>query len=419
MEIRDYLRAIRRVLWLLILVPVVAGLATGGLMEIQPSAYEADATVVVPAISAAGFSQSAASQYADTFKDVLVSQPVLTEVSQKFTNIPASELASGLSASTVTTSSNIIHVVLIGKDHQNLVGAVREATVDTLNAIAAPRLAQAENAYANAQARLQTANDNYNTFVEASTNPNPPQLFTAALNRLSTDETLLAAAEVRNDTRAVAQLTAAIAAAKQALIPLGQQDVQYETLNDALSSARSASDHATQEVVDAQALVATDSTPGTVTTVNVGRISKLSNTIKFAGIAFALALVMMLGLLLILELMRSGRRSAVVVEASEQGAFAWNAQPVPGTAPQTATAPAPMSVPVPETAERRDPWRASPAATATVAVTGGNGNGNGHTNGNGHSNGNGNGHSNGNGNGHADVTEVEADPQRRGLLRRR
>ncbi len=417
MEIRDYLRAIRRVLWLLILIPIVAGLATGGLMEIQPSAYEADATVVVPAISAAGFSQSAASQYADTFKDVLVSQPVLTEVSQKYTNIPTSELASGLSASTITTSSNIIHVVLIGKDHQNLVGAVHEATVDTLNAIAAPRLAQAENAYTNAQARLVTANNNSNTFAEVTQNPDPPVALNSALARLSQLDGILASAQVHNDQSAITSTTALIVSEKAELVKLGQQDVQYETLSDALSSARSASDHATQEVVDAQALVTTDSAPGTVTTVNVGRLSKLSNTIKFAGIAFALALVMMLGLLLILELMRSGRREAVV-EAPEQGAFAWNAQTAAPIAPETATVPAHMSAPPAQTAERRDPWRASPAATAPVAVAGGNDNGNG----NGHSNGNGNGHANGNGNGngngHAEVTEVEADPQRRGLLRR-
>ena len=114
MEIRDYLRQIRRFLWLLILAPIVAGLLTGGIMQIRPSQYQADASVVVPAITAAGFSQSAASQYVDTFKDVLVSQPVLTDVHQKFPSIPIGELASGLSASTITPSSNIINVVLVG-----------------------------------------------------------------------------------------------------------------------------------------------------------------------------------------------------------------------------------------------------------------------------------------------------------------
>ena len=47
---------------------------------------------------------------------------------QKF-NIPTAELVTGLSADTVTASSNIIHVVLVGLHDQNLTGAVREATI--------------------------------------------------------------------------------------------------------------------------------------------------------------------------------------------------------------------------------------------------------------------------------------------------
>jgi capsular polysaccharide biosynthesis protein len=406
MEIRDYLRAIRRVLWLLILIPVVAGLATGGLMEIQPSAYEADATVVVPAITANGFSQSAASQYVDTFKDVLVSPPVLLGVSQKYPGISTSELASGLSASTITTSSNIIHVVLIGKDHQNLTGAVSEATVVTLDTIAGPRLKQAQSAAANSATLLQNADAAITNWIASTGNAAPQSEFDNIQTQLNAQVAILATEEINNDVKREASTKALIAEYKAELVTYGNQLGQYEALDNARNAAISASDHATQEVVDAQALVTTDSAPGTVTTVNVGRLSKLSNTIKFAGIAFALALVMMLGLLLILELMRSGRRVAVV-EAPEQGAFAWNAQSAAATPPETASAPPPTSAPPAQT-ERRDPWRASPAATAAGAVTGGNGDGNGI----GHANGN------GNGNGHADVAEVEADPQRRGLLRR-
>ena len=128
--------------------------------------------------------------------------------------------------------------------------------------------------------------------------------------------------------------------------------------------------------------------------VNVGRLSKLSNTIKFAGIAFALALVMMLGLLLILELMRSGRRVAVV-EAPEQGAFAWNAPPPAPSGPETASAPLrrarlPARLPIARSLAGK-----SRCAHGRSAHDAG-----------------GNGHANGNGNGHADVAEVEADPQR-------
>ncbi len=152
----------------------------------------------------------------------------------------------------------------------------------------------------------------------------------------------------------------------------------------------------------------------------VVRLSKLSNTIRFAGIAFALGLIMMLGLVLILELMRAGRRSADD-PAPEQEAFAWGAEPATVVPMSSAVSARVPSTPSPASAPTRDPWRASPSATAVLPVLGDNGHtdGNGHTNGNGHANGNGNRNGHTNGNGH--TADVEVDPQRSegGLLRRR
>ena len=110
---------------------------------------------------------------------------------------------------------------------------------------------------------------------------------------------------------------------------------------------------------------------------------------------------MMLGLILILELMRSGKRQDAP-DGTEQGAFAWappsaQTRPTgPPAAPAMAAAPAASAGP-------RDPWRASPAAS-TVPGDGA-GNGNGHAN----------------GNGQADTPSADAEPQRAGggLFRRR
>ena len=233
MEIRDYLRQIRRFLWLVIAAPIVAGLLTGGIMQIRPSQYQADASVVVPAITAAGFSQSAASQYVDTFKDVLVSQPVLTDVHQKFANIPISELASGLSASTITPSSNIINVVLIGQKDQNLTGAVHEATVETLNAIAAPRLAQAENAWNNAQTLLTNADTAITTWVASTGNPDPQVALNSAVGAAQQPVRGVLAQETgqHQTARRAATTQIIINADKAAVITLQQSaGRQYEIL---------------------------------------------------------------------------------------------------------------------------------------------------------------------------------------------
>ncbi len=115
-------------------------------------------------------------------------------------------------------------------------------------------------------------------------------------------------------------------------------------------------------------------TPSTVTVVNVGRLSKLSDVIKFAGIAFALALLMMLELILILELMRSGRRP-VAATGPEQGSFAWPAAPPASSQASAATvAPAPVEETATPTAAAateapRDPWRAPPVDATETEVS--------------------------------------------------
>jgi hypothetical protein len=316
-------------------------------------------------------------------------------VSQKF-GIPQSELVTGLSSSTTTASSNLINVVLIGKKGQNLVGAVREATVDTMNAIAAPQLVQATNAVTNSRTLLQNAETAIINFQSTFGNASPQVAYNNQASRLSVDEGQLQTAIVNHDPTRASALNAIITIDKGKLLTLGQQLQQFQPLASALSAAQAANDHATSDLVAAQSLIATDSAPGTVTTRNVGRLSKLSEVIKFAAIGLALALIMMLGLILILELMRSGKRPEEAA-AGQQGAFAWPPPPSAQTRPAGPPATPAMAATAAPAAAARDPWRATPSAD---------GNGNGHT---------------GSGGVPADAPDADAEPQRAGsgLFRRR
>jgi hypothetical protein len=397
MEIRDYLRAIRRILWLVIAIPIIAGLAVGGFIEEQPSVYQAQATAVVPAITANGISQSAASQYIDTFKDVLTSQSVVPYVAQAGFGLTESELVTGLSANTVTASSNYVIVTLLGKHGQNLVAAVKQAAIDTMNAIAEPQVVQAANELSNAQTLLAKATTAINDF-DSNGNLVPQVTYTNELSTLNNQLAELQTLKIDNDTAHIAGLSNAIVQTRAQLAVDATQLQTWLPLNSALQAAQGAYEHATQDQVDAKALVAADAAPGVVTTTNVVRLSKLSDVIKFAAIAFALALLMMLGLILILELMHSGRQQKVPA-TSQQGAFAWP-PPAAQTRPTGPPAAAAMAAAPPAAASLppRDPWRATPDATVAPG-------GNGHTNGNGQPN----------------APEVETEPQRAGggLFRRR
>ena len=236
MEIRDYLRAIRRWLWLPIVVPLLAGLITGGLLEMQPSKYQANATVIVPAVTAKGFSTSAAAQYAVTFEDVLVSSPVVDKVASKY-HVPTQNLVAGLSASTATASSNIIHVVYLGYRGQNTTGIVDDATMVALDAIAEPQLVQAQNAVSAAQVQLEQANAAINNFDATTGNLLPQQQFDAEQQELDTLDLELQQANIAGDTAHATALEGLISQREQQLATLAGQLSQYTTLNDARQAA--------------------------------------------------------------------------------------------------------------------------------------------------------------------------------------
>ena len=251
MEIRDYLRAIRRWLWLPIVVPLVAALITGGVLEMQPSHYEANATVIVPAVSAKGFSTSAAAQYVATFKDVLVSSPVVNKVAAE-NHVPTSDLVNGLSATTVTASSNIIHITYIGLKGQNTTGIVDDASILTLDTVAEPELVQAQNAVSAAQVQLQQANAAINNFNTTTGNILPQQQFTSQQQELDTLLLELQQANLAGDTTHATALQSIITQREQQLATLAGQVNQYTALSDARQAAISVSDHAAQELNDVE-----------------------------------------------------------------------------------------------------------------------------------------------------------------------
>ncbi len=306
MEIRAYLQTIRRWLWLPIGLPLAAALLSGLILEGQPSRYEAQATVIVPAVSAHGFSTSAAAQYEATLQDVLISSPVVDRVSAD-THVPVANLVDGVTATTATASSNIIQVTYLGYKGQNTTAVVSQESTIALDTIAEPQLVQAENAVAAAQTQLQQADAALTNFSARTGQINPQQLFTTQQSELNQLELQLQQAQIVGDSARATALQQIITQRQQQLATLATQLTQYSSLSDARQAALTVRDHAAQELNDAQALLAADHNPTTVVTRNVGRISRLSNTLKFAGIGFAVALILALGLLLLMELMRSSR----------------------------------------------------------------------------------------------------------------
>ncbi len=311
MEIRDYIAAIRRRLWLPILLSLLAGVATAAFLQRQPAEYQATATVIVPALSAKGYSTSAVTQYVSTYKDVLVSAPVVAQVAAE-TGAKPSELTTGLTASTATASSNIIQVTFTGTHRTVAPVIVRSAAVHALDVLAGPQLAAAKFAIAASQAELDQTNKALGDFTTQTGLLVADQEFRLKEAELSQLLIQLEEARLAGDTNRAGGLQKIIDARQKEIAALAPKVVQYQQLYDAKTAAESAHNHALQQLADVNAMLSSNHDAATVTVKILGKVSKLPTLARFGGIAIAVTLLLSLGYLVLMELIRPARRAVAM-----------------------------------------------------------------------------------------------------------
>jgi capsular polysaccharide biosynthesis protein len=118
-EIGDYLRVIRRRLWILVLVPVLATGIVGALLLLQPPRYRAVATVAAPALVGGSadnqYSGAAGARiFVANFAAALTAPQVLAKVAEQ-TQTLEQDLQDGLSAQPIQESS-LVQVTYLDTD---------------------------------------------------------------------------------------------------------------------------------------------------------------------------------------------------------------------------------------------------------------------------------------------------------------
>ncbi len=303
MNINDYLWAIRRRLWLPIAVPILAAAVTAGFIYLQPESYQAQATVIVPALSAKGYSTSAVTQYVSTYKDVLTSAPVVAQVSKE-TGASKKDIGTGLSATTNTASSNIILVTFAGPNRSQVVPIVQAAAIDSLDNIIAPQLFKAQSESAATQVSLDVANQALAKFTADTGLLFPDVDYKVKSAELSALEVQFTQAKAVGDKARTRFLQGVINTRSAALVTLAGQVVQYQGLLQGRSGAETAHTKAVVDLNSVQAEMSSDHAPGSVTVVFLGHVSRLPGMLRFGAVAFAVALLLSLGFIVLLEFLR-------------------------------------------------------------------------------------------------------------------
>jgi hypothetical protein len=272
-------------------------------LYLQPESYDASATVVVPALSAKGYSTSAATQYFSSFKDVLTSPPLLTQISGQ-TDEPKIDLAAGLSATTSTASSNIITVTYTGH-HKNTVALVaRFAAMDALDALLEPQYSAAQRGVAAGQSSLTLANGNLTAFRASSGFQFPDKEYQIQEQELSALEVQLTQAYLAKDWGRVQALGQVVTDRKASLAALAPTVTQYDALVQQQHAAENVYDRAQTDFNSVSAEMASNHDPAAVTATFNGHVSRVSDILKYGAVAAGVALLLSLAFIVFMEFLR-------------------------------------------------------------------------------------------------------------------
>lgn len=155
MEIADYLRIARRRLWVLILIPLVAGTAATAYVLQSPIEYSAEATLSTTSFVGGTNDQytgtQAAGQFAAAFTATATGPAVLATASDQ-ADVPVSKLSSGLTVAQDGASSNMT-LTFTDEAAARIIPALKALNEATLNSMFGPQVALARSELAAAQTK--------------------------------------------------------------------------------------------------------------------------------------------------------------------------------------------------------------------------------------------------------------------------
>jgi len=304
MEISDYLRMIRRRLWILIVVPVLAGLV--GLLAFAgaPRTYSSSVEVAAPT-TAENTTTGAVAVFVSSFTELLTTQPVVDRVSRE-TGASRARLRSGLAAGAVGGSS-LIKVTYTSTRRQEVQPAVEAATRATLDLVSGPQVAAATSALKVAQDRYQAARDAVDRYASGSGGGLPDDQYRQKLANLSALR--LAATSARLDLAIPKAngLDAQIPIAEREIAELLPKVVRFNQLQDTLRQASDALSNALIHEQDTKGQLNAHESTTTLKNATPQAQSRASSLLRSVGVLAGVGLIAACLLVAFLELTEASR----------------------------------------------------------------------------------------------------------------
>jgi capsular polysaccharide biosynthesis protein len=305
METVSYLSIIRRRLWILLLVPLLAvGVVVAWELR-QPPQYSATATIAAPAvIGGPGTNQysgaNAPRAFVADFSGAVTSPMIVNQVAEKTGAAPAS-IKDGLEVSQIGSSS-LVQLTYTGPRRDRVASVVNESAAATIRFLFQTQVTLAQKTVGEARKAVDRANATLASFYKQTGQVLPDEAYRIAAQQVADLQREQASARAGGETTKAASLQSTIDARKAEVAKLAPQVATYQGLVERRTQALSRLNVLEEGMERAQAQYSAADPEAIVVVGQVQRASRLPALVRKAAPAAGAGLFLAVGIVLLLEL---------------------------------------------------------------------------------------------------------------------
>ncbi len=322
MEIADYLSIVRKRLWILVLVPLLAGGIVTGLVLAGGPRYAATATVAAPALvggpSSNQYSGSnGPSAFVANFVAAVTSSRIVNQVAAQ-TKVPAPEVAAGLGTTPIGGSS-LIQVTYQSPVRAQAGPVAGVAASDTIRFLFQSQVTLAERTVAEAAKAVAEADAKLVAFYRATGMVLPDKAYEIKSQQLANLQQQVAQNQAAGLSGAASALAATVRAKQAELRILVPRVVTYQSLVDRKQQVTQQLSLQQQNLDQARAQYSAADPATVVSLGETERVSPLAQVLRKGGPAAGAGLFLGAGIVLLLEVLGRRPRTGVEVQAEAGG----------------------------------------------------------------------------------------------------
>jgi capsular polysaccharide biosynthesis protein len=310
MEINSYLAAIRRRLWILIVVPLLAVAVVVAWDLRQPPEYQATATIAAPAVVGG----STTNQYSGANAprafvadfSAAVTSPLIVDQVAKETGASPTAVRDGLSATQIGESS-LVQLTYVTPRRDQAMPVVSAAAGATIRFLFQTQVTLAEKTAGEAREAVDRINDELSAFYKKTGQVLPDEAYRIKAEQVSDLQREQASAQAIGETTRAGLLGTAIESKQDELAALAPQVAAYQALTERRTQALGRLNVLEEGLERAQAQFSAADPESVVVVGELEQASQLRDVVTTAVAALGAGLFLAVGIVLLLEL--GSRRS--------------------------------------------------------------------------------------------------------------